>query len=130
MWRYLDNDRNYRGWHLNADKTGCQSLIELIDALARDGGGMRHVPLVTPTAAQLGVPNKRDSPWVSSDKWRVTYAGAGADWIFGEGNTPASLTFGESWLQPLREGISGIARGRGDYTIGDSKQGERLWFWW
>ena len=44
-------ERNYPGWHLNADRAGCQSLLSLLDALAADGAGSRSVAITAPTKA-------------------------------------------------------------------------------
>jgi hypothetical protein len=51
------NARNYPGWNLHADASGCRSLWELLNALAADESGTRTITLTPPTSAQLGVPN-------------------------------------------------------------------------
>jgi hypothetical protein len=54
-----------------------------------------------------------------------------SEWSFPRDLNPAAMTFGSDWLAPLREGISGIPRGLGDYSIGAARKREAcLWFWW
>ncbi|MBB5884906.1 hypothetical protein DYQ93_03355 [Xanthomonas sp. LMG 8992] len=130
LWRYLENERNYPGWHLNADSAGCQSLLTLLDALAADGVGSRTLLITAPSKAELGVPNNRRglAAWVAPEKLRLTLSTTDDHWSFPVDAEPAALEIGSGWLAALREGIAGIAKGRGDYAIG--KGNHRLWFWW
>ena len=132
LWRYSENERNFPGWHLNADAAGCQSLINLLDALAADGAGSRTVALSAPTTKQLGVPNNKGglAAWVAPDKLRVKFSPAPQEWSFLPDLDPAVIAVGSAWLAQLREGIAGIPAGRGDYSIGDRKGSLPLWFWW
>lgn len=134
LWYYTENERNYPGWHLTADAAGCDSLIALIDALAADGcAASRVVEIRPPSSAQLKVPNNKSglAAWQAPDKFRIAFSDEPAEWSFPLGLEPAVLTVGSDWLAPLRDGISGIARGRGDYSIGLAGSGSsRLWFWW
>ncbi|MEO8366552.1 MAG: hypothetical protein ABI538_10135 [Pseudoxanthomonas sp.] len=132
IWRYTDNERNYPGWHLNADGAGCQSLLALLEALASYGTGSRSVAVTAPTKAQLRVPNNKAglAAWVAPDRLRVTFSLAPDEWSFPPALDPAAITFGSDWVEQLREGIAGIPQRRGDYAIGDRKGGLPLWFWW
>ena len=134
LWRYTGNERNYPGWHLTADTAGCESLIALLDALAADGiPASRAVEITPPSKAQLGVPNNKSgsAAWRSPSKLRVTFSSDPADWSFPPDLEPAVLAVGSDRLAELREGISGIPHGRGDYSIGSAGNGSsRLWFWW
>ncbi|WP_082143545.1 hypothetical protein [Xanthomonas sp. NCPPB 1128] len=130
LWRYLQNERNYPGWHLNADPAGCQSLLALLDGLVADGAGFRTILITAPSKAELGVPNNRRglAAWVAPEKLRLTLSTIDDHWSFPVGAAPAALEVGSAWLAALREGVAGIARGQGDHAIG--KGGHRLWFWW
>lgn len=130
IWRYTENERNYPGWNLNADRAGCQSLLNLLDALAADGAGSRSIAITAPTKAQLGVPNnmRGQAAWVAPEKLRLTLSPVADQWSFPPDLDPAAIEVGSTWLQALREGIAGIPEGRGDYAIG--KGSLRLWFWW
>jgi len=133
LWRYIENERNYPGWHLNADVAGCQLLLSLLQALAGDGIGTRTVAISAPTPKQLGVPNNRSgtAAWVSPTKLRLGLSATAGEWTFPGDLDPAVLSVGADWLPRLREGIAGIPQGRGDYSIGDRKAGNLpLWFWW
>ncbi|MCW0386532.1 hypothetical protein NB722_001071 [Xanthomonas sacchari] len=130
LWRYLENERNYPGWHFNADPAGCQSLLALLDALAADGAGSRTLLITAPSKTELGVPNNRRglAAWVAPEKLRFTLSTTDDHWSFPVDAAPAALEVGSAWLAALREGIAGIANGKGDYAIG--KGSHRLWFWW
>lgn len=130
IWRYTENERNYPGWNLNADRAGCHSLLNLLDALAADGAGSRSIAITAPTKAQLGVPNNMggQAAWVAPEKLRLTLSLVADKWSFPPDLDPALIEVGSTWLQALREGIAGIPEGRGDYAIG--KGSLRLWFWW
>lgn len=57
LWRYTESQRGYRGWHLNADRAGCASLLALLDALQSGSETLRTVRLSPPTQEQLWVPS-------------------------------------------------------------------------
>jgi len=134
LWYYTENERNYPGWHLTADFAGCQSLIALLDAFATDGrAASRTVEIKPPSRAQLGVPNNKSglAAWQAPSKLRIVFSDNPAEWSLPLDLDPAVLTIGSDWLAPLREGISGIPHGHGDYSIGPTDKGSsRLWFWW
>lgn len=131
LWRYTGHERNYPGWHLNADADGCQSLLSLLAALAADGTGTRTVSITTPSRAQLDVPNNRRAAWVAPTRLRIVVSAEAAEWTFPHDPDPAVLVVGAAWLPRLHEGIADMARGRGDYAIGERNDGGLpLWFWW
>ncbi|RZI59261.1 MAG: hypothetical protein EOP14_04380 [Pseudomonas sp.] len=134
LWYYTENERNYPGWHLTADAAGCESLIALLDAFASDGvATSRAIEIKPPTKAQLGVPNNKSglAAWQAPSKFRIAFSNIPAEWAFPLDLDQASLTIGSDWLTPLRDGISGIPHGRGDYAIGPAgKVNPGLWFWW
>jgi hypothetical protein len=131
LWRYTENERNYPGWHLNGDEAGCRSLAKLLDALAADGEGGRTLVVSAPTESQLRAPNNKSGRalWVSPEKVRVVLSASPAEWSFPSELAPAVLTVGSSWLDQLREGLEGIPKGRGDFSIGGNGS-LPLWFWW
>lgn len=131
LWRYTVNTRNYPGWHLNADATGCRSLLDLLDALATEPGSYRTIPLRPPSETQLEVPNNRRAPLVTATKLQLALSDMPTQWRFPPDHDPASLTIGSDWLAPLRKGLLDITQGRGDYSIGnEGNESQRLWFWW
>ena len=134
LWYYTENERNYPGWHLTGDAAGCASFVALLDALAADGiPASRAVEITPPSKAQLTVPNNKSglAAWLSPRKFRIAFSSNPVDWSFPLDRDTAVLTVGLDWLAPIREGISGIPLGRGDYSIGPTAKGNaRLWFWW
>lgn len=132
LWRYTENQRNYPGWHLSADDTGCASLIALLDAFSTDGiAGNRTVSITSPTPEILAVPNNWSASFVAPDKLLISVSDTPSQWSFPESLDPAELTIGADWLPKLRLAIAGIPRGEGDYSIGVSNAGSlRLTFWW
>lgn len=134
LWCYTENERNFPGWHLTADATGCSSLISLIDAFAFDNVAVsRTLEVVAPTAEILAVPNNRSgrAEWGAPTKLRLSFSLVPTEWAFPNASDLATLTVGSEWLAPLRKGIEGIPKGLGDYSIGTQSNGNlRLWFWW
>ncbi|MCW4453469.1 hypothetical protein OK348_01445 [Flavobacterium sp. MXW15] len=134
LWYYTENQRDYPGWQLTADAAGCESLMVLLDAMAADGiAASRTIELKPPSRARLAVPNNKSglAAWRAPGKLRMVFSSNPSEWSFPPGLDPAVLAVGSDWLAPLREGISGIALGRGDHSIGPAdRSGSRLWFWW
>lgn len=132
LWRYTENERNFPGWHLNADAAGCRSLLALLEMLAANGSGSRTVTVTAPTKAQLDVSNNKAGlgAWVAPDKLLVTFSPTPDEWSFPPEIDPAVITVGSAWLAQLRKGIAGIPEGCGDYSVGDRKGSYPLWFWW
>ena len=128
LWRYTENRRSYRGWHLSADVDGCASLLSLLEQLPSATAVYRTLQITVPSAAQLCVPNNRAADWLAPSRLRIEWARQPATWLLPEALDLAQLTLGANWLTPLRAGIADIATGRGDYSIGDREA--RLWFWW
>lgn len=133
LWRYIENERNYAGWHLNADLLGCASILALLEELTHNEGTHRSVQISPPSAAQLAVPNNRGgrAAWLAPAKLRVVCSPEPTTWEFPPSLDPASLKVGCDWLVALREGIAGMPKGCGDCSIGSRKNGSlSLWFWW
>lgn len=129
LWRFIENQRNFPGWHLTANAGGCASLIALLDAFAIDNApSSRVLAIVQPTLAELRVPNNRSSGITVPGKLRLVFAEESNAWSFPAATDTAELTFGSQWLAPLKEAVAGIPLGKGDFSIG-LRSGERLWFW-
>src|SRR5438105_1048742 len=76
LWRYLENERNYPGWHFTADDLGATSFCELLRAMGSFAVPSHRTLVVTPpTTSVLAVPNNRNgaAPWVAPDKWRIAH---------------------------------------------------------
>ena len=133
LWRYSENPRAFRGWHLTADDAGVASIISLLKLLARsDPADFRTISITPPTPRMLQAPNyqRGDAQTVSPLKWRLSHACAANTWSFPIGLDPASLTVGDAYVPELIQGLEGIPSGLGDYSIGNEDSATRLWFWW
>lgn len=132
MWRYTEHARHFPGWHFNADELGCLSMLALIDALNVDGSGERTVVLTAPTLSQLRVPANKSgqAPWEGAERLRLRLSSDPKVWSLTLSGTLLLMEAGSDWMPELRAGIAGTRTGRGDYSIGDRKSGDPLWFWW
>jgi hypothetical protein len=131
LWRYSSSDRNYPGWHLTADRAGASSLIGLLEVLISGNQSVfRTVQLGRPTPAIFSVPNNRNAEWTAPSKLRIGVAADPNEWIFTCADATAHLTLGRNWCPMLRQALSGVPLGKGDFSIGQSDSAQRLWLWW
>ena len=130
LWRYAERDRNYRGWHFSADRSGSDSFAALLDALLADGpDAYRSVALSAPPPSALPEKYKRDG-WVSAPKLVLSIARASSEWPFAEDSDLAQVSVGADWVPLLKKGVLGIHHGETDYSIGPRGRGTApLWFW-
>lgn len=132
LWRYKERNRNYEGWHLTADASGCESLSALIEAMTADGSGAsRSIGIKRPTRAMRSVPRSPEWAITVPSAWQISVGSEVSEWRFPETSEYAELRVGMDWLPLLADGIRDIRRGMGDYSIGDTDRGDLpLWFWW
>jgi hypothetical protein len=135
LWRYVENERNYAGWHFTADAEGAASLCELLRAMASHPTSSHRTLLVTrPTVSILEVPNNKggSAHWSAPKKWRITYLPEAANiWEFDGDAAIANLSLGSALLPRIIAAAEGIVRGQGDFSIGPPNgRGSELWFWW
>lgn len=134
LWRYIENTRNYPGWHLTADDTCCHSLVDLIERMLTARWSSHKSLVVTPpTKEVLSVPNNRggEAGWKAvriltlkypKDKVRDDH------FSLEENGDEIILSAGRENLKLLNEWMLRISKGEGDYAI---QIGEtHLWFWW
>ena len=128
IWRYQDNPRNYPGWHLSANNSGCISFSELLQALIDSPPeANRTVQLSVPTEKQFCVPNCNRKP-IAETKLRIKRSGNTDKWALTKNEDKLQLDIGIVYLQKFISGIADIQQGKGDYCIGRDNQ--ELWFWW
>jgi hypothetical protein len=132
LWRYRDKKRNYDGWHLTADASGCESLGALIEAMTVDGSGAsRSISIKRPTRAMRSVPRSPEWAIIVPTVWQLSVGSDVSEWRFAETSEYAELCVGMDWLPLLADSIRDIRRGMGDNSIGDTDRGSlALWFWW
>jgi len=133
LWRYLENTRNFPGWHLSADDLFCQSFADLTEKMLAARWNSQKTLLVTPPSSRiLNVPNNRggEAQWKSAQSLLLKYPkDKVAEDYFSleevEGNVVLSV--GAQKLRLLCECILGTRQGKNDYSIGIKDL--QLWFW-
>lgn len=125
LWSYEGNPSGYRGWHLHCSDTGCDSLVSLIDSFSGIKESVnRTIQLSKPTNRHFGVPGCKRKP-LNDEKLVI----ANADqWAIHSNHGTTRLCVSENDISKLRDAVSGIKFGKGDYFIGSP--GNELWFWW
>ncbi len=61
LWTYPEGGRDYPGWHLHADKAGCDRLAAALDELLVDRRAQPEFAIAPVTAAVLALPNNRQA---------------------------------------------------------------------
>ena len=132
LWRYTSNQRNYPDFHLTADRSGVASLAALYELFATaEAGDTRTVAITAPTESELAVPNNRGAGFVAPVRLRISLHDDPEHWQLDEVAETASFFVGRHWLARLRDATTGIAKGQGDFSIGNaSATSAALWFWW
>ncbi len=129
LWRYEENPKNYRGWHLTADSKGVRSLLELIDLMLKSSVPTRRtIKSSILTEKELSVPNCKKKAISAAKIVLLNKKDDNEYWSISE--TQGTVTFeGEdNALRKLKDGLTDIQNNKGDYFIGG--KGHELWFWW
>ncbi|MFN4092363.1 MAG: hypothetical protein ACK4FG_05665 [Brevundimonas sp.] len=123
--------RMYSGWHVSADAEGCDSLLELLNALA-SARTADHRTLAIMDPKSVGVDR------IFSDhalkvhhptKLRLKFDPAAPEAELVEASDRVTLTMGTDGLESLRKAVSDLRSDEADFSI--SLAGEdRLSFWW
>lgn len=129
VWRYLDNEKNFPGYHLSADVEGCLYMQERI----RDPWERSSILLVPPDSEVLLVPNNQGGTARTKafSKLRIKTTDRDESGRFAISEVESSLTLklprGQTPL--MLQGIRDIKNGEGDYSM-NGEEGASLWFWW
>lgn len=134
LWRY--KSKRHAGWHFTADDQACHALLDLFDRMINAQYSSQQTILVhKPTERILSVPNFQLS-WASAENFSIKYPKdriTPEHWSLTAQNTRIDLVLGKAMLDELRKGVSDVLNGKGDYSIGGTKENEyedSLWFWW
>jgi hypothetical protein len=135
LWRYLDNVRNYPGWHFAATAEGYVSLSSLLKVFsATSTCSYRTLVVTPPTPTILKVPNNRCARWTAPKKWRISFMPElqwSNAWEFSVDNEIVHLSLGSLALPCLVSAVEDGAHGEGDFSINPSgARGSELWIWW
>lgn len=127
FWRYIENTRNYPGWHLAIDRHGSASFMELIVAfLSCNHMCMRTLSLRLPDSTVLSVPNNIRSRIYSKDKLRLHWdPHRESQWSIEEHENVISIQVGKEMLFRVQHALEN-PRDAFDTIIASDPT---LWFW-
>jgi hypothetical protein len=128
MWRYLERQKNFPGWHLACDPAGHRSLLDLLKRLRAVASGDpvdRSVRLTHPSVRVLAVPNNGHAGVFAPDRIRVTTAPGRDVWRWEDIEKDVRVTAGALRLDGLIAWLAEPARAF-DTSFGSSPP---LWFW-
>ena len=130
LWRYLENERNYPGYHLTADSSGSQLLRDQISSMLNRQTASVEIALAPPTQPVLEVPNNRrgQARCVFFSILRLQRSQRENEFKITENAGACQLLASLDFLAQIRAGVENISHGHGDYSIGAER--EQLWFWW
>lgn len=138
FWRFeVPKHHRFSGWHFTADKSGCDSFLELL-GLAKISNEVisRTLSLSASVAisqSRVVGGNAASLKVYCPEKLRISYRPDGeCQCIVTEEDRVLAMTFGLEISEKLAESISRVHAHDGDFTIdcGDAKKGNKLWFWW
>lgn len=133
LWRYLQNTRNYPGWHFAADEAVCRAFADLIQRmLDAQYNCQKALTITAPTKEILRIPNNQggEARWSSphtliikhqKDKTPDDYA------ALEDSAGTVTISAGRRSLDLLKVCVLKIIEGENDYAIeiGNTE----LWFW-
>jgi hypothetical protein len=132
LWRYRERARNYPGFHLSADRLGCDQLLTLLSSLMKARTPrIGNVALDPVTPAMLAIPNNRDAAISAYRHWAlVVDPGFPPERLhFTVTNDRVQTELSVVQAESVADGVRDIRERRGDYAIGDEED-HQLWFWW
>jgi len=135
FWRYDRPSSGYRGFHLSADKNGCDLFIEKIhDKLQTPSERTAKFSLQSLSEQVLSVPNcpKPAKTWNVLEVI-VDHSSPRGKLNISIKNDTANITTSTDMAEQLVTGIEDIRSGEGDYAISDALDKDdknKIWFWW
>lgn len=126
LWRYVEEDRHFPGWHLAVDALGLASLCDLLKraAAATDASLYRTVRIEPPPAPVLSVP-KKPAPVRVPPRLRIVLAPSAEGVALEEQANDAVITMGTEGARALLAWFSAPERAF-DTTFPSSPP---VWFW-
>lgn len=125
VWR-CKNQKNT--WNLSADEIGCQSLEGLFTAMRQEKWSSKVNLKVT---ASFRTANCFENEICNASSISFSYKPneANGHWIFrSERKLQLLCEFGYDMIAELEQSVCSIAKGNGDFSIGNDI--DRLWIWW
>jgi hypothetical protein len=133
LWQYVENTRNYPGWHLTADEIFCNSFADLIERMVTAKYScQKSLNVTSPTREILNVPNNKggQAKWKSPKLLILKHQKNNIpDDYFSleESEGMVIISAGRQKLESLKECVLKIIPRDNDYSveIGNTQ----LWFW-
>lgn len=126
VWKH---QQRHVDWNIAADDAACDSLLDLLDRMnAAKWPSQRALALVKPERTATNAPVRQAV--FASELILKNRKGSGPDdfWLLEAKGTTVTLTVGPSRLQQLRDAVTDMKNGGGDYAIGCEQS--PLWVWW
>ena len=135
LWRYATGVRNYPGYHLTADATGCGELGGGLDKLLESSSQRRFgIALSPPTLSVLAVPNNKNHKALSKPAASFNLLNDVSNLLeISETDVEIMISASTDIAKQIRIGIEDVRAGHGDYSVvgrSSTKRAEHLWFWW
>lgn len=127
MWQNR-NPRD-RHWNLTADGPGCDALLDLLDRM--EGGQWPSKKQILLRKPVITADHGGDMRFRSATHLTIKYPKERVPddhWDLREEDRQLLLEVGLSSLRELREAVTDLNNGGGDYTIGSDES--PLWIWW
>ena len=129
MWMNRRDPRRSE-WNIAADDAACDGLLQLFDLMENgEWSSKKELRLTKPVKTP---DHGGDFPFRSAKQLTIKYPKdrvSNNHWQFTENGRKLLLEIGLTRLQELREAITDMKTGGGDYLIGD-RDNNPLWIWW
>jgi hypothetical protein len=125
-WRYLENTRNFPGWHLAFDPPGLHSLEGLFRRMVgSETGTLRSVWLTPPTSMVLEIANNRRAAVIAAECMRVVKVEPSLAWSIATSETEVAISAGADQMSAFADWLC-ADRKSFDTTFG---QNPPIWYW-
>lgn len=134
LWHYLENRRNFPGYHLTANLEGCKQLLDLLERHQETTESLTtglSLSAVTPKILSAPANTRGDASCVGLATWEfMTRQDFSPEYfVFRESHSVCRLELSRQQAGCIATGVKDIQIGKGDYCIG-GKGNNVLWFWW
>jgi len=125
LWRYDPINKNFPGWHMNADKVGYESLLEFLHLLEQSPvGSKRTIKLVNPDIWSASSMLKK----TPEQKVLISLAGTNEEWRLKNEQDKLLFSIGAQQISVFKTGIMAALKGEYDFSVG-AIDGQNIWFW-
>jgi hypothetical protein len=132
LWKYLENQSNFPGINLTADRDGCKSIIELLTLFKSSINKPTKTLTLYPTTQKIASVGTSKSKFKSFSSLTLDFIKEDENiWTVEEVvNDEIKISFSLFYLDELEQAIKRVKVGEGDFPIADKKYKNVLYFWW